>query len=99
MDLIVLLFLIGFFGGILCFAAACGAYLAMRNKLDDIADKYKKDNLELAAELDRTRMRVRRYQNDFEELRKEYFKATAKDTLTELNKERKNADDIQVSAG
>lgn len=99
MDLIILLFLIGFFGGILCFAAACGAYLATRNKLDDIADKYKKDNLELAAELDRTRMRVRRYQNDFEELRKEYFKVTAKDTLTELNKERKNADDIQVSAG
>ena len=99
MDLIVLLFLIGFFGGILCFAAACGAYSAMRNKLDDIADKYKKDNLELAAELDRTRMRARRYQNDFEELRKEYFKATAKDILTELNKERKNADDIQVSAG
>lgn len=99
MDLIVLLFLIGFFGGILCFAAACGAYSAMRNKLDDIADRYKKDNLELAAELDRTRMRARRYQNDFEELRKEYFKATAKDILTELNQERKNADDIQVSAG
>lgn len=99
MDLIVLLFLIGFFGGILCFAAACGAYSAIRNKLDDIADKYRRDNLELTAELDRTRMRVRRYQNDFEELRKEYFKATAKDTLTELNKERKNADDIQVSAG
>lgn len=99
MDLIVLLFLIGFFGGILCLAAACGAYAAISNKLDDIADKYRKDNLELAAELDRTRMRVRRYQNDFEELRKEYFKATAKDTLTELNKERKNANDIQVPAG
>ena len=67
MDLIVLLFLIGFFGGILSFAAACGAYSAIRNKLDDIADKYRRDNLELAAELDRTRMRVRRYQNDFEE--------------------------------
>lgn len=99
MDLIVLFFLVGFFGGILCFAAACGAYLAISDKLDDIAYKYRRDNLELAAELDRTRMRVRRYQNDFEELRKEYFKATAKDTLTELNKERKNADDIQVSAG
>lgn len=99
MDFIILLFLIGFFGGILCFAAACGAYSAISNKLDDIADKYKKDNLELAAELDREHMKARRYQIKLEELRKEYFKATAKDTLTELNKERKNADDIQVSAG
>lgn len=99
MDLIVLLFIAGFFGGILCIAAACGAYAAISNKLDDIADKYREDNLRLTDQLDRANIKARRYQTEFEKLRKEYFKATAKDTLAELNKERKNANDIQVSAG
>ena len=94
MDLIVLLFIVGFFGGILCFAAACGAYAAISNKLDDIADKYREDNLRLADQLDRANIKARRYKTELRDLRKEYFKATAKDTLAELNKERKNANDI-----
>lgn len=98
MDLIVLLFIVGFFGGILCFAAACGAYAAISNKLNDIANKYREDNLRLTDQLDKANVKARHYQTELTELRKEYFKATAKDTLAELNKERKNADDIQVSA-
>lgn len=99
MDLIVLLFIAGFFGGILCIAAACGAYAAISNKLDDIADKHREDNLRLTDQLDRANIKARRYQTELKELRKEYFKATAKDTLDDLNKERKNAKNIQVSAG
>ena len=99
MDLIVLLFIVGFFGGILCFAAACGAYTAISNKLDDRADKYREDNLRLADQLDRANIKARRYQAELRDLRKEYFEATAKNTLAELNKERKNANDIQISAG
>lgn len=99
MDLIVLLFIVGFFGGILCFAAACGAYAAISNQLDDISNKYREDNLRLTDQLDKANIKARRYQTELTELRKEYFKATAKDTLDELNKERKNANDIQISAG
>ena len=88
MDLIVLLFIAGFFGGILCIAAACGAYAAISNKLDDIADKYREDNLRLAAQLDRANVKARRYQTELDQARKEYFIANAEATLADLKKEK-----------
>ena len=85
MDLIVLLFIVGFFGGILCFAAACGAYAAISNKLDDIADKYREDNLRLTAQLDRANVKARRYKTELEELYREqrqaHFEANAVNVL------------------
>ena len=73
MDFIYILFLVGFFGGILCFAAACGAYTAISKKLDNIADKYREDNLRLTAQLDRANVKARRYQTELDQARKEYF--------------------------
>ena len=85
MDLIVLLFIVGFFGGILCFAAACGAYAAISNKLDDIADKYREDNLRLTDQLDRANVKARRYKTELEELYREqrqaHFEANAVNVL------------------
>lgn len=85
MDFIYILFLVGFFGGILCFAAACGAYTAISNKLDDIADKYREDNLRLAAQLDKANIKARRYQTELEELcreqRQAHFEANAENVL------------------
>ncbi len=82
MDFIYILFLVGFFGGILCFAAACGAYTAISNKLDDIADKYREDNLRLIAQLDRANVKARRYQVELEQLRQAHFEANAKAVLS-----------------
>ena len=85
MDFIYILFLVGFFGGILCFAAACGAYTAVSNKLDDIADKYREDNLRLADRLDRANVEARRYKTELEELYREqrqaHFEANAVNVL------------------
>lgn len=85
MDFIYILFLVGFFGGILCFAAACGAYAAISNKLDDIADKYREDNHRLADQLDRANIKARRFQTDLEELYREqrqaHFEANAENVL------------------
>ena len=85
MDFIYILFLVGFFGGILCFAAACGAYTAISNKLDDIADKYREDNLRLADQLDRANVKARRFQTELEELYREqrqaHFEANAVNVL------------------
>lgn len=88
MDFIYILFLVGFFGGVLCFAAACGAYTAISNKLDDIADKYREDNLRLTAQLDRANVKARRYQTELDQARKEYFIANAEATLADLKKEK-----------
>lgn len=85
MDFIYILFLVGFFGGILCFSAACGAYTAISNKLDDIADKYREDNLRLTAQLDRANVKARRYKTELEELYREqrqaHFEANAVNVL------------------
>ena len=85
MDFIYILFLVGFFGGILCFAAACGAYAAISNKLDDIADKYREDNLRLSAQLDRANIKARRFRTELEELYREqrqaHFEANAVNVL------------------
>lgn len=85
MDFIYILFLVGFFGGVLCFAAACGAYTAISNKLDDIADKYREDNLRLADQLDRANIKARRYKTELEELYREqrqaHFEANAENVL------------------
>ena len=88
MDFIYILFLVGFFGGDLCFAAACGAYTAISNKLDDIADKYREDNLRLTDQLDRANIKARRYQTELDQARKEYFIANAEATLADLKKEK-----------
>ena len=85
MDFIYILFLVGFFGGILCFAAACGAYAAISKKLDNIADKYREDNLRLAAQLDRANIKARRFHTELEELYREqrqaHFEANAVNVL------------------
>ena len=85
MDFIYILFLVGFFGGVLCFAAACGAYTAISNKLDDIADKYREDNLRLSAQLDRANIKARRFRTELEELYREqrqaHFEANAENVL------------------
>ena len=85
MDFIYILFLVGFFGGVLCFAAACGAYAAISNKLDDIADKYREDNLRLSAQLDRANIKARRFRTELEELYREqrqaHFEANAVNVL------------------
>lgn len=85
MDFIYILFLVGFFGGILCFAAACGAYTAISNKLDDIADKYREDNRILAAQLDRAHIKARSYKTELENLYREqrqaHFEANAENVL------------------
>ena len=95
MDFIYILFLVGFFGGILCFAAACGAYSAISNKLDDIADKYREDNLRLADQLDRANIKARRYQTERDNCRAElnkisvdYFVENAEKILADLKKEK-----------
>lgn len=81
MDLIFWLFAGGFTIGILALAAAFGSYQAIQDRLGDIADELRKSNIELARELDRKSMKLRRRDVELEQLRQAHFEANAENVL------------------
>lgn len=93
MEILVKICLISLFGSMIIGSAAFGAYQAIKSKLDEIADTYESDNLELAKKLDRANKKIRCYQvelanaekalkaeqqNHFEETALDYFKEQKK---------------------